>query len=183
MRRLFFVPLALLCLVPAAVHADPAGAARKAIQAQYDKANAAAARRDVDAVFAIQTPDYVHIDKQGRTHTAAEARQQFAQIVAAAKTIKAVTRIQTFKLDKTGATVTIAERADIYLLNPQTGKLSHLLITDMARDLWVKTANGWKQKRTKELSSSILMDGKPVPQQPKPEAQSGPHLNPQYSPA
>jgi len=53
-------------MLSACAFGDATSDARKAIQGLYDTDNAAAMRKDVNAIFLHTAPDYVATDKQGK---------------------------------------------------------------------------------------------------------------------
>ena len=148
---------------PAAAWADAASDARKQIQQAYDRANAAAARRDASVALAQLAPDYVFTNVQGQTHTAAQMRQAIPRLLAAMKSIKAATKITNFTLKGKEADVVIKEHVEMSVHNPRTGKLTKIVVDETSRTLWVKTSASWKKKRSRALTTKATVDGKPPP--------------------
>lgn len=148
--RRFFLPVALLLTLPAG--AKPSKPTPKQeLQAIYNKINAAA-RKDVDAVFDYNSDEYVTIDRKGHTHDASEGRQEFSDAMAVIDSIKAVTVIQSFTGTDTEATVTVKDHGVIRAANNLNGRAIKLTVSDVARDHWVFTADGWRRTRTRILS-------------------------------
>jgi hypothetical protein len=141
---------------------DAASDARKAIQGLYNTDNAAAMRKDVNAIFAHTTPDYVATDKQGKKHTVAEAKTQLPMVFSMSKSIKAVSKIKTFKLSGSTASCTVDESVTIQLQNPQNNQTATMSIEETNADTWTKTAKGWMKKTSKSLKEKRLMNGKPM---------------------
>ncbi|MBV9850275.1 MAG: hypothetical protein JO250_11420 [Armatimonadetes bacterium] len=147
-----------------AAHADSAAAARRAIQADYSGSNAAATRRDAAGTLARFTPDAVSVDTKGHATPIAQQQQTVTRLFAAARSVTARTTIQTFSLDRpTQATVTVREHTALALVNPQTQQPVRLVVDDTARDLWIKTAQGWREKRSQDLTYNSTLNGQPLP--------------------
>ena len=164
MPRLFAPALAGLALCCATLHADPAADARRAIQSAYNASSAAATRRDAAGTLAHFTPDGVSMDTKGHAIPIAQERQTVTSLFAAAQSITARTTIQKFSLDRPGqATATVREHSVLTLVNPQTQQPARLVVDDTARDLWVKTAKGWRQKRSTDLTYTSTLNGQPLP--------------------
>ena len=165
--RVFAFTAALLLLgvlaLPSA-RADATGEARKAIQAAYDKMNAALARKDVKGAFTVLTPDVEQITLDGRKFDAAQMRQQMTQALAAAKSVKSQTTVQKLTL-KGGSTaqVLVRSRVAIVLTDPQTNKPITFVGEETSQDTWIKTARGWLGKRSKTLSKKETVNGRPMP--------------------
>ena len=156
--------LAGLILTTTALHADPAADARRAIQAAYNASSAAAARKDAAGTLAHFTPDAVAVDTKGRAIPITQQRQTATQLFAAAQSVSARTTIQKFTLDRPGqATATVHEHTLLTLANPQTQQPVRLEVDDTARDLWVKTVKGWRQKRSTDLTYTSTLNGQPLP--------------------
>src|SRR5258708_29881 len=98
--------------------AESSADARKAIQAAYDKSNAAAAKKDIAGTLAHHVPDFTTTDEKGKTHTLAEMKGQLTQIFQIAKEVHASTTIQSFSLKGNSATVKIEDHATIMMSNP-----------------------------------------------------------------
>lgn len=160
--KLFLVPLALWLALPAAARPAPkplpkSPPARAEIQAIYNKINAAAAAKDVDAVFAYDSDDYTQIDKKGRVHDASDDRQGLEKLMEEANSIQAVTAIRGFSGTETEATVTVTDRVVIRIANESTGRAVTLRTGDTAREHWVKTADGWRRTRSRLLSDKVSL--------------------------
>ncbi len=164
-RNLFMVALllAVVTFAPLA-HADAASDARKAIQTAYDRENAAAARKDVNGMFANETSDFEDITKEGRKVNLTEMRAQLGRVMAGIQSIKATTTIQKFSLKGQQAIVVAKGHAEMTGVNPNNHSTVKAIIENTSEDLWVKTKRGWLQKRSKTLTESThtTINGKPV---------------------
>ena len=164
MNRLTVPAIVGLTLLTSALRADPAADARRAIQAAYNTSNAAAARKDAAGTLAHFTPDAVAVDTHGQATPIAQHQEMATHLFAAARTVTARTVIQKFALARPGqATATVHEHVVLTLMNPQTQQPAQLVVDDTARDLWVKTAQGWRQKRSQDLTYTSTLNGQPLP--------------------
>ncbi len=152
-----FTPLAF-CLAACLAHGaaakpSPQGpAARREIQAIYNRINAAAMGKNVDGVYAYDSDDYTVIDQKGRTHEPSEGRQDLEQALEVMDTVKASTVILSFTGTDAEATVTVKEHVALSIANTTTGRAARITADDTAREHWVKTDDGWRRTRTRILS-------------------------------
>jgi hypothetical protein len=162
---LIAAPAALFLLGAAPAGADTAAQARSAIQATYNKMNAAAAKKDAAAIIAVHDPGYTSIDKSGQKQTLSSLKVLLSQIFQVAKSIKATTTIQSCTLKGSTASVATKEHAEIVAaINPQDRTKTSTLVSDgTSQDTWVKTAKGWRLKMQKSTSMTQTVDGKPFP--------------------
>jgi len=146
--------LLALCLVLPAVAkpSAPAPAARRELQAIYNKINAAAMQKDVDGFYFYDSDDYTLIDTKGHVHEPSEERQEFEQALEIVDSVQAASVIQNFTGTDTEATVTVKEHMVARLANNANGRAVKITAGDVARDHWVKTADGWRRTRTRILS-------------------------------
>ena len=156
---LLLIPLALWLALPAA--SKPAAPsktaaatppARREIQAIYNQINAAAMRKDVDGVYDFNSDDYTVIDNKGHAHEPSEWRQEFEQGLEVVDSLKAVSVIQSFVGTDAEATVMVKEHMIARIANNANGRAVKLTGDDVAREHWVKTADGWRRTRTRILS-------------------------------
>jgi len=146
-------PLALCFALPAAAKpAAPSPSARREIQAIYNKISAAAMQKDVDGVYAYDSDDYTLIDKKGHTHEPSEERQEFEQALEIVDSVQAASVIQSFAGTDAEATVTVKEHMVARVANHANGRAVKITAGDVAREHWVKTADGWRRTRTRILS-------------------------------
>ncbi len=149
--------------IAAAVWADATSDARKAIQAQYDKENAAAARKDVRTMLSIMSPDFVAVTG-GQQVTAPQMQQSLTQMFKLASNISGVTYIDKVALHGKTAVVLVHDRSALTLTNPRNpNQKARLVVESRDQDTWVRTAKGWLETRSKELSRKRTVNGKPAP--------------------
>lgn len=143
--------------------ADATSDAQRAIQATYDKMNAALAAKNVNAALAYQARDFVATDLNGQKKTTAQLRADMLQVMPAVQSLRSVSRIQQFSLQGNTATVTVGETVRMTLVNPQNRQKANMMSNGVSRDTWVKQNGGWRLKRSQSLSSKSTVNGKPVP--------------------
>jgi ketosteroid isomerase-like protein len=163
----FFLLSVAACLVASGefVRADATSDARKAIQAAYDRSDAAAVRKDLAGVLASHAPDYTWTDKHGKKHALAELKAQMTQVFQLAKEIRGKTIVKSLSLKGNSATVIAEETGSMNLVNPQKRDQEiKVEVEAKSEDVWTKTPKGWKVKSSKEISSKQLVNGKPAPQ-------------------
>ncbi len=105
--------------------------------------------------------DFVGVDSKGKSSTKAEVKDGLTKLFALADTVSVTTTLQKISVTDDQATTTEADHVIITIKAPDTGKISTLDITDTDEDTWVKTADGWSEKKGKGLSEQTLIDGKP----------------------
>ncbi len=150
---LLLLPFALCLALPAASKpAAPVPSARREIQAIYNRVNAAVMQKDVDGAYDFDSDDYTVIDTKGHVHESSEWRQEFEQALEEVDSIKAVSVIQSFTGTGDEATVTVKEHMVARIANNANGRAVKITVGDVARDHWVKTADGWRRTRTRILS-------------------------------
>ena len=167
--RTFFALLALLAAltsVAAPATASPSGVqqARVAIQQAYDRAAAAAARRDADGWLASKSDDFVSVGLDGREVSLASRRMLLTLMLSAVRTVKADTRVTALALTApTRARVRIREHVVMTLLRPDTKKVSTLVTDTEAESTWALTAAGWRETRCRSVRERGTLDGRPLP--------------------
>jgi len=153
LKNWLVAPLALCLALPAAskpvAQAPPT---RREIQVIYNQINAAAMQKNVDGVYDFNSDDYTVIDIKGHVHEASEWRQEFEQALEIVDSIKAISIIQSFAGTDTEATVTVKEHMVAHVANNANGRAITLTADDVAREHWLKTADGWRRTRTRILS-------------------------------
>ena len=156
--RCNFALTASLLMVCGIARADTPAQARKAIEGNYAKIAAALGRRDVDATFAFETPDYVAVSKKGQKLTRDQAHQMMRQITFA-QAVKARTSVLAFSLSGNTATAKHRTHIDATIGNPQTNQTGKVTVDAVSSDTWVKTGGRWLLKRSQVLTSSQNMQG------------------------
>jgi len=164
MRRLLaFVGVIALALGSAASAAESPAQVRKALQAMEDRANAASARKDVDAVLKTLTADFTTTDHKGRVMKRAQIEQQLRQVFQTVESFKGVGVVGAVKLPKPGvATATVKTKGVLVSRDPSTGKRVRLEMDAVSDDTWVRTKGQWLRRSSKTRSIRASRDGKPI---------------------
>lgn len=155
--------LSLWTLAVAPALADANTDAKKALQALYDKTDAATAKKDIKGLTAYLAPDFqVLSDKGGKAMNLEQAKSQMGMVFKQVQSFKAKSVVQKVTLKGSTATVTVKQNVTAAIMNPQTGKPSKLLMDVVAEDIWVKSGAGWKEKSSKSISTKQSLDGKSI---------------------
>jgi hypothetical protein len=164
------MPLCLGVMSLSPAMADTPAQARSAIQALYNKQNAAAAKKDVNGVLVNMAPDFQAVSKDGRKITAAQQRQALTQLFSMAQSIHATSAIQKFRLQGNRATVTVKENGTFLVVNPNAAaaKPARFTVEDVSEDTWVKKGNRWLNERSVTLAEKQLINGQPLRMPEKP---------------
>ena len=131
--------------------------ARRELQAIYNKINAAAARKDVDGVYAYDADDCTFVDRRGRVHDASDGRQELEEVMEVIDSLKVTSTIQGFVGTDTEATVTVKDHAVARLANATSGRAVRFTGDAVSRDYWAYTAQGWRRKHSRLLSGHNAM--------------------------
>ncbi len=132
-------------------------AARREIQAIYSKIDAALDQKDVDTAFDYDTDDCQYYDKKGRLFNEGGGRQEVVDILDKADTVKETTIITSFAGSDTDATVTVKTHIVLSVSNSINGRAAKVAVDDISRDYWVKTDEGWKRKRSREIKAKVAL--------------------------
>ena len=147
-------------LVCAAARAD----VKTEIQAQYTLLNQAAARKDVEKVMALHTPDYVHITVKGARMPAAELRKSAAYLFKVASNIRGSNTIRKMTMNGTSAVVTVKNHVEARMTNPYDTTQTAAMISDsVTEDTWVRSKSGWLLKVSKDITRKATIGGLPLP--------------------
>lgn len=135
---------------------------RKDIDALYAKLIAAMKAKSADGIIKLGTKDFT--SKQGgMTFNAEQAKKQMEmQFKATKKVDKFEVKVLTCNIAGKTANVTTSYNMALKIVG-QDGKLHSLTGTGKSKEVLVKTDKGWLFKSTEDTSSSMMMDGKPMP--------------------
>ena len=145
--------------------AQTADEAKKQIQMVYDKVNAAGARKDIKGVLSAYTSDYTSTMPSGQKRTLAELRQRLPQFFALMVSMKAVSKVTAVTVKGKQYTAQLRSHMELKTNDPQTKKVSVIVVDTVEEDVWVKQGGVWKNKQGKIVSSKQSVDGisKPSP--------------------
>ncbi len=144
MKQKFLILAALVALTSSAQAKDD----QKAIQSQYDKRSAAAAKKDVAGSLAINAPEFVSVGLKGDKRTMVQIKPQITQAFSSLKSYLLTTKIT--KCVVTGSTATVKTLDSLTLVgkNRQESEAT-------SEDTWVKKGGQWLRTQNKLLTSKI----------------------------
>ena len=156
------LPLCAALLAAAPVFAQDHAKDEAFIRNAIKQTDAAAEKKDAKGVVAFTHPDYVGIDKDGKevTHGKAEREAKMARLFSDAVKIITQTKVTRIRFTSDGATVESQSGGTILLAKGD--RKATMKGSSTSRDLWVKVKNGWLEKRTRGLTSTLTVNGKPV---------------------
>ena len=164
-RFLLMLPAALALGVSSAsaVKADTAAQARQAIQAAYDREDAAVRRKDVQGVLVNCAPNFQFITQSGMRGSLADARQGLANQFQTPSSFAAKTTIQKFTLQGNKAVVTVQETQLRTVVPKAKHAHPHKIVTlSTDEDTWVKHGNRWLRELSKMIHQKQTLDGRPI---------------------
>ena len=162
-RTLSLIALATCVALPVAAGADPAATPTKALfQKLYDKADAAADKKDADGVVAIYSVNVVAQEKDGTSKTYSDLLQGAQQLFTLAQSVSSRTTVTSCKVDGNTALILQTDVTKLSVANPTGGPGYVLVDTSVTRDGWRKTDEGWKIVKENAISDDMTEDGKPV---------------------
>ena len=148
---------ACACLAPCA-GAEPAPDARAAIQAVYNKQDAAYARKDVAGIAATYAPGFKEIDQRtGKESNAAQALD-LGFTFAMFRPIYSETNILNITLKGHQAVVTRRSRGVLDSIGNAGTRTTRLIGETLSVDTWVEGSSGWLQQRMEITGGSIGVD-------------------------
>lgn len=147
----------LYLIVPAGAAPTAVPSARREIQQAYNKIDAALGRKDVDTAFDYDAEDCQYYDKKGHLLEDGSGRQQTIDLLNQVDALKETDVITSFTGSEAGATVTVKEHAQVFLANTVTGRAARIAADAVFRDYWVKTDDGWRRKRSREIKGGFAI--------------------------
>ncbi|MGI4788222.1 MAG: hypothetical protein ACRYFS_05165 [Janthinobacterium lividum] len=159
--RLSFVALLLLGLTfsAPATHAaaKTVSPTQHEIQAVYNKINAALAQKDIDTAMDYDADGCEYYDAKGHLRDTVDGRQDLVKLIEYIDVLKQTTVITSFTGTNSEATVTVKSHTIAYTSNGVTGRAARVVGDDVDRDYWVKTDDGWRRKRSREIKTTVKL--------------------------
>ncbi|HZT44309.1 MAG TPA: hypothetical protein VFA07_19240 [Chthonomonadaceae bacterium] len=160
---LIFLPLCLGGWLEPFASADTVAQARTAIQAAYDREDAAVRRKDVKGTLANCAPDFQFIQSDGSRGSLADARQGMVALFQKPNSFVAKTTIQKFTLQGNKAIATVKEYQMRTVVPHAKHAHPHKIVTvTIIEDTWVKHGNRWLREISRAISQKQTLDGRPV---------------------
>ena len=157
------VVLSMGIIVPFAARADAAPQARGAIQAAYDREDAAVRRKDVRGVLVNCAPNFQFITQNGTRGNLADARQGLVSQFQTPSSFVAKTTIQKFTLQGNKAVVTVQEYQSRTVVPKAKHAHPHKIVTiGIDEDTWVKHGNRWLREMSKMIRQKQTLDGRTI---------------------
>jgi ketosteroid isomerase-like protein len=150
MQKTLLALVAFAALTPS-VLAQNQEATQKAIQAQYDKRSAAAAKKDVAAALAINAPEFVSVTMKGQKQTLAQIKPLLVQVFAKSKSYTVSSKVTSCKVTGDTATALVTDSVKILSLTSTVPQE----IETTCEDSWIKKNNQWLRTQTKRLSEKL----------------------------
>jgi ketosteroid isomerase-like protein len=155
LSSLAILSVAIATLQPA--YAENKAALLPIIQGNYNQINAAFIRKDVKGATAYFTPDYVSINKKGEKQNLEEFRSHYNTILNRfnIKLTSNKASIKDISIDASGINVAIGQHTEGTMIGG-----NKIVIDQSSKDLWTKTAQGWRLKQSRILTSQTKFNGK-----------------------
>ena len=151
-------------LFPLALTAHAQKSEEQAIRAAYTTSDTYFRKKDLSKLMGMLTPDIVYkqsngtkLDRKGMETT---LKTQFGMIQTMDSFKTTVKKISV--KGKTAQSETSMEMKG-HVKDPQ-GKMHTISSMSTTRDIWMKTAQGWRIKQIDALTDKSMMDGKPIGQ-------------------
>jgi ketosteroid isomerase-like protein len=126
------------------------------IQSNYDRINAAFIRKDVKGATAYFTPDYVSINKKGEKQNLEEFRSHYDTVLNRfnIKLTSNKATIKSISVSSNGIDVAMGQHTEGTMIGG-----NKIVIDQTSKDLWAKTAQGWRLKQSKILTNQTKFNG------------------------
>jgi ketosteroid isomerase-like protein len=157
----FCLLLSLISVAPCS--ADAASDARKAIQANYNKLNAALAQRNLGVYRRFYTKDAWTSDPEGERLLKKKESMLLSVLMLSKYSVKITTQITKFALQKDKAIVTVRENMTLAGQREQDGEKVDMKGIWVKQHTWLRSGGGWKIGAVKRISAQVLNNGQPLP--------------------
>lgn len=166
MKRFLIAGMLALCLMASQIAhaADDRDAKIKAEMVEnYLLWQEAFKLRDADRIISFESPDYTSITKEGNVKSKKESDEMWHDVMDSIDTVyEARAEIKKLTIESNRVVVLSNQYCDC-LAELQDGKLHRISISGSVRDIWVNYDNVWMLKRSEDVSSKVIVDGKPLP--------------------
>jgi hypothetical protein len=117
--------------------------------------------KDAERIISFESPDYTYVSKDGQTQLkqTEDASLRYA-MNAIFKIYDAKVGIKKITIEPHRVTVLSDHLLDADMIGPEN-RSHRVLITARSRDIWVNYDGAWMLKRTEEVDTKFLVDGKP----------------------
>ncbi len=135
--------------------ADGTAETKKAIQAQYDKMDAALAKKDLSGYVKFCSKDFVNIDEKGQKAGLEATKAQMKQIIDASTAFKSNSAILKLTAAGKSAIVRVKQHVACTINAPGAPAPQKLVIDAESEDTWNKTGSGWLIAKSKTISQNV----------------------------
>lgn len=158
----------LLCFFAAnltAAFADVTADARKAIEANYAKMSASIDKKEVKGYAQFFTDGARLTNEEGKRVLMKKEIALLTNLMRTANSAKATIQITKFALRKGKAVATIREHTTMVFPGERAGADDEMKGIVVKEQTWTRSGGGWKIKTVKQISSQIIVNGKPMTNQ------------------
>lgn len=152
-RPLAAAALGLSLLSGMAARADSIAQAHQQIQGLYRRMDTALGKADAAGVLSITTPDFVTITEQGQKVSRSGTRALLIEMFNTMSALKCATQVQKLTLSGNTASVQVIARFSYQAFDAEKQKFVPQTLLCNYADTWVKRAGGWRQSRSRFVSS------------------------------
>ena len=132
------------------------------IVAQYPAMDSAFNSKDVDTLLdQTHAPEFKALDKSGKSLDFQGVHDALIDLFGNAKTIKEKSRVRSVTFRSNTATVEIQRHVELTIVDPITGETSQIVLDNSIRDFWTKDPDTWSMLRSRLISSTRRITGKP----------------------
>jgi len=151
--------IALLAWLAAAIpaRAEDLDAARKAIEAQYARLDAAMARKDPSPLEGRVAPDYRHVDVAGDEFGLGQWTSLWQQSAASIETMTVHSGVQSVALEGDAVRAVVRGVAE-GTIKPPGGAIVKFRQEVIAHDVWAKTGTEWRLRRSAEMHRKVWIN-------------------------
>ena len=152
--------LFLLILLSAWAWADPAGDARTAIQAAYNRSNQALEQFDLKGWQAVHSPNYVFTDASGNRYSHAEMMARFKASLEKFRRVRSKSQILDIQLQGAKAFVRVGQTSEVEYRSWWPGRPAKAASQGVDQDQWDRTNQGWLLVSSTSLREQASAGGK-----------------------
>lgn len=113
----------------------------------------AVAKADAAGVLSVTTPDFAATDEQGKKMDRSQTRAQLIDMFNKMSALKSATQVQKLTLSGSTANVQAISRFSYQAFDEEKQKFVPQTLLCNYADTWVKRAGGWRQSRSRFVSS------------------------------
>lgn len=158
---------------PVASPSQAAGpAAQTEIQTRYDAMTAAMKAKDIKGYLEVLHENFKMTNKDGKVDDRKKTEEGIGEALKNMEKVDFTFKVKECVVKDNTATVT-QEQTFIGTMKDQQGKPHTMEAKGQFTDVWSKTPTGWKLMEQKEVSSTMMVDGKSL-DQPAPTASGKP---------